>query len=110
MPAAIPHSSVTATSRKRSAAQTLCGFPRRNYGEAIRFIQLGGKFCRGLVAADTDRTQDFRNLEYFLLYLPGNSWRGTQQALAVCDIQKGLVDREYLDVRRDVLQCVHNGG
>ena len=50
----------TAQLRHRYVAQALLGLPWWDHGQAIRFVQLGGKLGGGPVTADADRAQHAR--------------------------------------------------
>lgn len=100
----------TAQLRGGYIGKTAARLPWRDHGQTVGLVQLGGKLGGGLVAADAHRAVQSGDLEHLLFRQPGDACRGTVQALAAGDIEKGLVHREHLHVGADRLQPCHDHG
>ncbi len=93
----------------RQRGQGGAGLGRRDDGQTIGFVSLGGIFGGGLVAAQPHRAEHpAGGLQYGLFDPSGDPFRRSQQTLAMGDVQKGLVHREDLQVRGDVGERRHD--
>ena len=91
--------------------QPVTGLPRGNNGQAVRLLLLAGKLGRGLVPAQPHRAGQAGDVpDQRLDHLPYRFRGLVPVSLAARDIEKRLIDREYLHVRRDIQQRVHDAG
>ena len=95
----------------RDVLQPVAGLPGGNNGQAVRLLLLAGELGRGLVPAQPHRAGQAGDLpDQRLDHFP-HRFRGlVPVGLAARDIEKRLVDRKYLHVRRDIQQRVHDAG
>ena len=106
MPLLTPQSSITGTS-----FQPVAGLPGGNNGETVRLLLLAGELGRGLVPAQPHRAGQSGHIPDQPLDHLSHRFGGlVPVGLAARDVEKGLIDREYLHVRRDIQQRVHDTG
>ena len=91
--------------------QPVAGLPGGNNGQAVRLLLLAGELGRGLVPAQPHRAGQSGDVpDQRLDHLPQRFGGLVPVGLAARDVEKRLVHREYLHVRRDIQQGVHDAG
>ena len=95
----------------RDVLQPVAGLPGRDNGQAVRLLLFAGELGRGLVPAQPHRAGQSGHVpDQRLDHLPHRLRGFVPVGLAARDIEKGLIDREYFHVRRDIQQRVHDAG
>ena len=95
----------------RDVLQPVTGLPGGDDGQAVRLVLLAGKLGRGLVPAQSHRAGQAGHVpDQRLDHLPHRFGGLVPVGLAARDVEKRLIDREYLHVRRDIQQGVHDAG
>ena len=95
----------------RDVLQPVAGLPGGNDGQAVRLLLLAGELGRGLVPAQPHRAGQAGHVpDQRLDHLPHRFGGLVPVGLAARDVEKCLVHREYLHVRRDIQQRVHDAG
>ena len=95
----------------RDILQPVPGLPGGNDGQAVRLLLLAGELGRGLVPAQPHRAGQSGHIpDQRLDHFPHRFGGLVPVGLATRDIEKRLVDRKHLHVRRDIQQRVHDTG